>query len=599
MKKRLLSAILSFCMLLTMAPTVAFAASNGVKTEAELRAAIENALGEKNTITLSEDIGLASTLEIPADKHIEIQGDGHSIYRAESWTNSTPTTPANILDIKGSLTSHNLTIDAKCSDEVSGFRTVSISGSFEIYDTTIQNGNTLPNGGGANVLLAAQGSSFVMNSGLIQNGRGKNSGGVFAYGEGKGCTFTMSGGEISNNIGTWYGSGVILYNGTSKGYFNGGKIINNTTKRALTPDPNTGSYTYDDKWGGSLWVNASDSAYISGELEMYGNKAVYTHSDNTTKTVNEFDIFCTASKNGASSPIILSGLKNTLRICTPQGPSDEHQYSLVRGATDYQLTYDDLAKLELKKLDVPDHGQVFYLDKTDNTIKIANAVKVTLRSNNGTDDSITQHVPTGKDVLLKANPFTKSGYTFVGWNEAQDGTGFSYNLDSKYKFTEDKTLYAEWIPASGTCGAAGNEANVTWELTANKEDTSTYTLTISGKGDMANLVTLRGDLTVDQNNQPWASAAHQITKLVLNEGITSIGDGAFYDMPLLKSADIPASVTKIGVRAFNWAETMGSLTFAKESKLKEIGYAAFNAIAVSDVTIPASVEKNRQAGVRK
>ena len=40
MKKRLLSAILSFCMLLTMAPTVAFAASNGVKTEAELRTAI-------------------------------------------------------------------------------------------------------------------------------------------------------------------------------------------------------------------------------------------------------------------------------------------------------------------------------------------------------------------------------------------------------------------------------------------------------------------------------------------------------------------------------------------------------------------------------
>lgn len=53
--------------------------NNGITTEAELRTAIENATGEKNTITLAEDIGLASTLEIPADKHIEIQGDGHSI----------------------------------------------------------------------------------------------------------------------------------------------------------------------------------------------------------------------------------------------------------------------------------------------------------------------------------------------------------------------------------------------------------------------------------------------------------------------------------------------------------------------------------------
>lgn len=424
-----------------------------MKTEAELRAAIENALGEKNTITLSEDIGLASTLEIPADKHIEIQGDGHSIYRAESWTNSTPTIPANILDIKGSLTSHNLTIDAKCSDEVSGFRTVSISGSFEIYDTTIQNGNTLPDGGGANVLLAAQGSSFVMNSGLIQNGRGKNSGGVFAYGKGEDCTFTMSGGEISNNIGTWYGSGVILYNGTSKGYFNGGKIINNTAERALSPNTNTGSYTHDDKWGGALFVNAADSAYISGELEMYGNKAVYTYSDNSTETENEFDIFCTASRDGASSPIILSGLKNTLRICTPQGPSDEQKYSLVRGTTDYQLTYDDLAKLELKKLDVSDPGQVFYLDKTDNTVKIANAVNVTLHANNETNESIIQKVPQGKSVLLKANPFTKPGYIFVGWNSVQNGTGDSYKVDIEQTFDQNKELYAQWTPDSGFCGA--------------------------------------------------------------------------------------------------------------------------------------------------
>ena len=180
----------------------------------------------------------------------------------------------------------------------------------------------------------------------------------------------------------------------------------------------------------------------------------------------------------------------------------------------------------------------------------------------------------------------KDGYIFDGWYADSSFSGTAVTAP-----TAGQTYYAKWSPDSGFCGAESNEKNITWKLTANREDASTYTLTISGTGDMANLVTLKKNLTVDQNNQPWASAAHQITKLVLNEGITSIGDGAFYDMPLLKSADIPASVKKIGVRAFNWAETMGSLTFAKESKLKEIGYAAFNAIAVSDVTIPASVEK--------
>ena len=76
MKQRIFAILLSLTMIFTLVPT-AWAENNGITTEAELR--IENATGEKNTITLAEDIGLASTLEIPADKHIEIQGDGHSI----------------------------------------------------------------------------------------------------------------------------------------------------------------------------------------------------------------------------------------------------------------------------------------------------------------------------------------------------------------------------------------------------------------------------------------------------------------------------------------------------------------------------------------
>ena len=78
MKQRIFAILLSLTMIFTLVPT-AWAENNGITTEAELRTAIENATGEKNTMTLAEDIGLASTLEIPADKHIEIQEDGHSI----------------------------------------------------------------------------------------------------------------------------------------------------------------------------------------------------------------------------------------------------------------------------------------------------------------------------------------------------------------------------------------------------------------------------------------------------------------------------------------------------------------------------------------
>lgn len=55
------------------------------------------------------------------------------------------------------------------------------------------------------------------------------------------------------------------------------------------------------------------------------------------------------------------------------------------------------------------------------------------------------------DVTLTANTFTKTGYTFDGWNTAPAGTGTSYtdganvsNLTAVNGATV--TLYAQWMP---------------------------------------------------------------------------------------------------------------------------------------------------------
>ena len=49
MKQRIFAILLSLTMIFTLVPT-AWAENNGITTEAELRTAIENATGEKNTI---------------------------------------------------------------------------------------------------------------------------------------------------------------------------------------------------------------------------------------------------------------------------------------------------------------------------------------------------------------------------------------------------------------------------------------------------------------------------------------------------------------------------------------------------------------------
>ena len=102
---------------------------------------------------------------------------------------------------------------------------------------------------------------------------------------------------------------------------------------------------------------------------------------------------------------------------------------------------------------------------------------------------------------------------------------------------------------NGTCGAAGSENSVKWALTQNNDDSvaPTYTLTISGSGDMANY-------TVNINNakatQPWRASEtgveiEKITKVVVSENVTSIGDFAFNGLTAVSEYDIGANVSTI------------------------------------------------------
>lgn len=57
----------------------------------------------------------------------------------------------------------------------------------------------------------------------------------------------------------------------------------------------------------------------------------------------------------------------------------------------------------------------------------------------------------GDDVTVAGNTGTlvKTGYTFVGWNTAADGTGSFYAVGSEFTITGDITLYAQWADCSG------------------------------------------------------------------------------------------------------------------------------------------------------
>lgn len=121
---------------------------------------------------------------------------------------------------------------------------------------------------------------------------------------------------------------------------------------------------------------------------------------------------------------------------------------------------------------------------------------------------------------------------------------------------------------SGDCGEG-----LTWSFADGR-------LTISGSGDMTDYNQL--------NLPPWHAFREQIYYLSLPEGLTTIGDMAFYDCVNLTAATMPSTVTEIGRLAFCQCRNLAILCL--NSGLLRIGRSAFEQCeALQDLRLPDTV----------
>ena len=112
------------------------------------------------------------------------------------------------------------------------------------------------------------------------------------------------------------------------------------------------------------------------------------------------------------------------------------------------------------------------------------------------------------------------------------------------------------LAADDSCGA-----NLTYTLTSNTDDPDTYTLTIGGEGAMYNY-------SNSYTTVPWDAQKSRITSVVIEDGVTSIGDNAFEDCSALKSVSGMKGVTSLGKWAFYKCTSLES--FAIPSGVKSI-----------------------------
>ena len=112
-------------------------------------------------------------------------------------------------------------------------------------------------------------------------------------------------------------------------------------------------------------------------------------------------------------------------------------------------------------------------------------------------------------------------------------------------------------------------------------DTVTGVMTISGTGAMADYVV--------ENDQPWYGQKGSIKKIVIENGVTTIGNTAFFRHTELTEVDMSnaTSLEKIGQYAFVDSCTgVKTIDLSKAIKLKEIGKDAFYGCGVESVTFP-------------
>lgn len=142
-------------------------------------------------------------------------------------------------------------------------------------------------------------------------------------------------------------------------------------------------------------------------------------------------------------------------------------------------------------------------------------------------------------------------------------------INTRVDITSENIVPNQYIAPNGAqkCGK-----NTTWTL-------ENGVLTISGTGEM-------NDYSGDEY-APWCDICYEIKEVIVEDGVTKIGESAFYDAYNLEKVVLADSVKKLGYGAF---ANCTSLNEFIANGLTEIEDYAFNKTALAEYTVPAGVE---------
>ena len=380
MRKRILSILISLCMVLCIVPISVFAdgeTNRKVETEQELVAALAD--GTADVIRLTKDIDISSSLTIL--RKVTLDLNGYVLKMTGSGS-------VIILDNKSGITGDLTLIDSNPTAEhkfkVNGVEpwVLDDSGTETVYGGIITGGTGsrifFSNGvEGGGVIIGS--GALTMNGGNIVGCIANNGGGLF-----------LSDGSFTMNAGSIVGCSTPNRLTTGEAFYGGiyafGPVANVDTTGVITLTggliKNNGRYAINAVYKTTIYANGG---------EVYG----WVYLNQACK------ITCLAEDNG------ITAFKGKTVIGGTSSVNPSH--------VDWGLFY----------------GGLYIYGNTTGVI-------VTYKD--GDSEYAKQVLPSGTLATRPDAPAATPGYTFGGWNKA-DGTAWDYASD---KVTDNITLYAKW-----------------------------------------------------------------------------------------------------------------------------------------------------------
>lgn len=380
MKKRILSILLTLCMVLCLVPITVFAAgetNRKVETEQELVAALADDTAD--FIRLTKDIDISSSLTVL--RKVTLDLNGYVLKMTGSGS-------VIILDNKSGITGDLTLIDSNPTAEhkfkVNGAEpwVLDDSGTETVY------GGIITGGTGSRIFFSngVEGGGVIIGSGALT----MNGGNIVGCIANEGGGLFLSDGSFTMNAGSIVGCSTPNRLTTGEAFYGGiyafGPMANEDTTGVITLTggliKNNGRYAINAAYMTTIYANGG---------EVYGE----VHLSQACK------ITCLAEDNG------ITAFKGKTVIGGTSSVNPSH--------VDWGLFY----------------GGLYIYGNTTGVI-------VTYKD--GDSEYAKQVLPSGTLATRPDAPAATPGYTFGGWNKA-DGTAWDYASD---KVTDNITLYAKW-----------------------------------------------------------------------------------------------------------------------------------------------------------